>query len=105
MASSAPDHLRTPGLISNRPCYEGIKLTAGNLVRAELHIDLAPGLGSGDFSFETVFEAVIITADTPIDPPAGMVSWWSADGHTLDIVDGNDGTLSGDASFARGMVG
>ena len=26
MASSAPDHLRTPGLISNRPCYEGIKL-------------------------------------------------------------------------------
>ena len=24
MASSAPDHLRTPGLISNRPCYEGI---------------------------------------------------------------------------------
>ena len=26
MASSAPDHLRTPGLISNRPCYEGINL-------------------------------------------------------------------------------
>ena len=26
MASSAPDHLRTPGLISNRPCYEGIKI-------------------------------------------------------------------------------
>ena len=26
MASSAPDHLRTPGLISNRPCYEGIKV-------------------------------------------------------------------------------
>ena len=25
MASSAPDHLRTPGLISNRPCYKGIK--------------------------------------------------------------------------------
>jgi DNA-binding FrmR family transcriptional regulator len=25
VASSAPDHLRTPGLISNRPCYEGIK--------------------------------------------------------------------------------
>ena len=26
MASSAPDHLRTPGLISNRPCYEGINV-------------------------------------------------------------------------------
>ena len=31
MASSAPDHLRTPGLISNRPCYEGINL--GNFLR------------------------------------------------------------------------
>ena len=29
MASSAPDHLRTPGLISNRPCYEGINFVAG----------------------------------------------------------------------------
>ena len=29
MASSAPDHLRTPGLISNRPCYEGIKTWFG----------------------------------------------------------------------------
>ena len=28
MASSAPDHLRTPGLISNRPCYEGIKFAS-----------------------------------------------------------------------------
>ena len=26
MASSAPDHLRTPGLISNRPFCEGINL-------------------------------------------------------------------------------
>ena len=30
MASSAPDHLRTPGLISNRPCYEGINLGLNN---------------------------------------------------------------------------
>ena len=28
MASSAPDHLRTPGLISNRPFCEGIKIWA-----------------------------------------------------------------------------
>ena len=32
MASSAPDHLRTPGLISNRPCYEGIKILCHNIV-------------------------------------------------------------------------
>ena len=31
MASSAPDHLRTPGLISNRPCYEGINVGAKTL--------------------------------------------------------------------------
>ena len=30
MASSAPDHLRTPGLISNRPCYEGINILPKN---------------------------------------------------------------------------
>ena len=82
-----------------------VKLTAGNLVRAELHIDLAPGLGSGDFSFETVFEAVLITADATIDPPAGMVSWWPGDGNAQDIIDGNDGTLSGDAGFLPGKVG
>ena len=35
MASSAPDHLRTPGLISNRPCYEGIKFGA---IRGDLLI-------------------------------------------------------------------
>ncbi len=41
----------------------------------------------------------------PVEPPAGMVSWWPGDGHTLDIVDGNDGVLSGNATFAPGMVG
>ena len=32
-----------------------------------------------------------------IAPPAGMVSWWPGDG--------NHGTLSGDATFAQGLVG
>ena len=40
----------------------------------------------------------------PIQPPAGMVSWWPGDGNANDIVDGNHGTLSGDATFAAGMV-
>ena len=79
-----------------------VKLTPGTLVRAELHIDLAPGLGSGDFSFDTLFEAVIITADVPIEPPAGMVSWWPGDGNANDIVDGNHGTLQGGAAFTTG---
>ena len=41
----------------------------------------------------------------PIPPPAGMISWWPGDGNADDIVDGNHGTLSGDATFAPGMVG
>ena len=35
MASSAPDHLRTPGLISNRPCYEGIILGASFILATQ----------------------------------------------------------------------
>ena len=41
----------------------------------------------------------------PIPPPPGMVSWWPADGHTTDIIDGNHGLLQGGATFAPGMVG
>ena len=40
-----------------------------------------------------------------IDPPSGMVSWWPGDGNATDIMDGNHGTLEGDATFAPGMVG
>ena len=40
-----------------------------------------------------------------IAPPAGMVSWWPGDGNASDIVDGNHGTLTGDATFAPGKVG
>ena len=36
MASSAPDHLRTPGLISNRPCYEGIKIRSNILTEGSI---------------------------------------------------------------------
>ena len=38
-------------------------------------------------------------------PPSGIVSWWKAEGNAEDAVDGNDGTLVGDATFAPGMVG
>ena len=42
---------------------------------------------------------------TPITPPPGMVSWWPGDGHSNDIVGSNHGALTGDATFAPGMVG
>jgi N-acetylneuraminic acid mutarotase len=37
--------------------------------------------------------------------PAGVVSWWPAEGNAVDIVRGNNGTLVGGASFAPGEVG
>ena len=41
-----------------------------------------------------------------IQPPAGMISWWPGDGNATDIMGGNHGTLSGDATAtANGIVG
>ncbi len=40
-----------------------------------------------------------------IPPPAGLISWWPADGNANDIQDGNDGTLVGGAGFAAGEIG
>ena len=41
----------------------------------------------------------------PVTPPPDMVSWWPGDGNTDDIIDGNDGTLEGDATYTTGIVG
>src|SRR6185295_2991399 len=37
-------------------------------------------------------------------PPAGMVSWWAADNHALDIRGGSNGSLQNGATFAPGKV-
>ncbi|MGC2063788.1 MAG: LamG domain-containing protein, partial [Thermodesulfovibrionales bacterium] len=38
-------------------------------------------------------------------PPAGLVSWWSADGDANDSVDGNNGALMNSTTYGQGMVG
>ena len=76
-------------------------VSSGDLVRAVLRIELAPGLASGDYPFQTMFEVVSHVA---VPPPAGMVSWWPGDGHGNDILDANDGTLVGGAGFVPGLV-
>jgi len=38
-------------------------------------------------------------------PPAGLVSWWGAEGNALDQVGGNNGTLMGSVSYGSGKVG
>jgi hypothetical protein len=44
-------------------------------------------------------------AQTCVQPPSGLVSWWPGDGNANDLKNVNDGTLQGDATFAAGMVG
>jgi hypothetical protein len=44
-------------------------------------------------------------AQTCVQPPSGLVSWWPGDGNADDLQDVNDGTLQGGATFAAGMVG
>ena len=44
-------------------------------------------------------------AQTCLPPPPGLVSWWPGDGDPSDIAGNNHGTLMGDATYARGMVG
>ena len=38
-------------------------------------------------------------------PPPGLISWWPGNGNALDIVGGNNGTLSNGVTFAPGEVG
>ena len=49
--------------------------------------------------------ASFVTAQTCVQPPAGLVSWWPGEGDATDIVGFNDGILQGGTTFAAGMVG
>ena len=85
-------------------CSQNVTLGPLEMVRANVHFhDIDTGLPTGDHTFTTVFGAVQVAGVDPIDPPAGMVSWWPGDGNASDIMDGNHGSLTGD--FAAGMVG
>ena len=44
-------------------------------------------------------------AQACVEPPAGLVSWWTGDGDADDIADSNPGTLLNGATFAAGKVG
>lgn len=46
-----------------------------------------------------------VPAQTCVQPPSGLVSWWPGDGDADDIQNVNNGTLQGGATFALGMVG
>ena len=53
----------------------------------------------------TALTAGSSAAQTCVNPPSGLVSWWRAEGNALDSAGSNNGALSGGASFATGEVG
>ena len=77
-------------------------MAPGQLLKAELKIELVPDLETGDYPFQTVFEAVSAIA---LPTPDGLVSWWPAAGDAIDVIDGNNGALVGGADYAPGLVG
>jgi hypothetical protein len=46
----------------------------------------------------------VAAAQTCVQPPTGLVSWWPGDGNADDIENGNDGTLANGATFGSGLV-
>ena len=44
-------------------------------------------------------------AQSCVEAPEGLISWWPGDGDANDIEGNNDGTLQGGATFAPGKVG
>ena len=42
---------------------------------------------------------------TPEQPSPRLLHWWTGDGHSNDEVGGNDGTMTGNVTFAPGIVG
>ncbi len=40
-----------------------------------------------------------------IEPPTGLVSWWSGEGNAKDVLDQNHGALVNGAGFSKGKVG
>jgi hypothetical protein len=47
----------------------------------------------------------LAAAQTCVQPPAGLASWWPGDGNANDIIGESNGTLVGGVTFARAEVG
>jgi hypothetical protein len=57
-------------------------------------------------SATSFFAQLTVTLPAPcVQPPAGLVSWWRAEGDTSDRVGDNDGPSLGAPGFAPGLVG
>ena len=64
-------------------------------------------LEEGIFAIRVTVQAANGSSDTVTLPvtPAGLVSWWSAEGNAADVADNNPGTLNGNVTFTSGKTG
>src|ERR1035437_5914715 len=91
--------MHVPSSALRRPRGSAIKR---NIMKFSLKKILSIGL--------TILAALVMTTSraqgascTP--PPAGLVSWWAAEGNALDQISGNKGALAGNTSYGPGEVG
>src|SRR5262249_13748170 len=59
----------------------------------------------GLFATQAFTVIVAPSSQTCVPPPPSLVSWWPGNGHALDLIDSNPGTLTNGATFAPGIVG
>src|SRR4051812_37531048 len=55
--------------------------------------------------FLVLLNAPKLNAQACAIPPAGLLSWWRAEGNTSDAVGTNHGTIVGGVGFGTGEVG
>ena len=93
------------GNVCDSPRPPGWRLQPGETFRMEIRLNPLQGLPLGNRLLNPAVIGGIGPAVTgPIAPPSGIVGWWPGDGDAEDIVGGNNGTLTGDATFAPGIV-
>ena len=64
-----------------------------------------PSLGRAVVVLCLLASACVLNAATCSPPPAGLVSWWRAEGDATDFVGANNGTLEAGTVFVPGEVG
>jgi hypothetical protein len=84
----------------------GTSLTLSNVQPAQAGIYAVQVTNAyGSTNSDNAFLTVTSPPPTCVPAPAGLVSWWQADGTADDTIGGNDGILVNSAGFATGEVG
>jgi hypothetical protein len=65
-----------------------------------------PGQGEGSSGLRFDFlQPAGVFAGAGVQPPSGLVAWWSGDNHARDLWSSLDGTLNGGVTYDNGLVG